>query len=181
MLTNKGNSKRLDINAAIQNILSDKPYVLPKQSGAETLYKAIHESGIRAALKMYDTLKGGNEYDLGESELNTLGYALLYGDKSVSGAIAIFQLNTTEHPRSSNAFDSLGEAYRANGEISLAINSYKTAVKLDPTNGHASAMLKELERWRALWLAAPTIGAVGVFLVAAILVKRRSRHRSRAS
>jgi Beta-lactamase len=30
MLTNKGNSKRLDINAAIQNILAGKPYVLPK-------------------------------------------------------------------------------------------------------------------------------------------------------
>ncbi len=145
MLTNKGNSKRLDINAAIQNILSDKPYVLPKQSGAEILYKAIHDSGIRAALRMYDTLKGGNEYDLGESELNTLGYALLYGDKNVSDAIAILQLNTTEHPGSSNAFDSLGEAYRANGEFSLAINSYKTAVKLDPTNGHASAMLRQLE------------------------------------
>jgi len=34
MLTNKGNSKRLDINAAIQNILAGKPYVLPGQSAA---------------------------------------------------------------------------------------------------------------------------------------------------
>jgi CubicO group peptidase (beta-lactamase class C family) len=34
MLTNKGNSKRLDINAAIQNILAGKPYVLPEQSAA---------------------------------------------------------------------------------------------------------------------------------------------------
>jgi CubicO group peptidase (beta-lactamase class C family) len=35
MLTNKGNSKRMEINTAIQNILAAKPYVLPKQSGAE--------------------------------------------------------------------------------------------------------------------------------------------------
>ena len=34
MLTNKGNSKRLDINAAIQNILAGKPYVLPGLSAA---------------------------------------------------------------------------------------------------------------------------------------------------
>jgi CubicO group peptidase (beta-lactamase class C family) len=34
MLTNKGNSKRLDINAAIQNILAGKPYVLPERSAA---------------------------------------------------------------------------------------------------------------------------------------------------
>jgi CubicO group peptidase (beta-lactamase class C family) len=51
-LTNRGNSKRLEINAAIQNILAGKSYVLPKQSGAEKLYRAIHESGLQAALKM---------------------------------------------------------------------------------------------------------------------------------
>lgn len=56
MLTNRGNSQRLDINAAIQNILGDKPYVLPKQSGAEKLYKTIHESGIQAATQTFNSL-----------------------------------------------------------------------------------------------------------------------------
>jgi len=76
MLTNKGNSKRRDINAAIQNILADKPYVLPKQSGAEKLYKTIQELGIQAALQLYDALKHAksDDYDVGESELNMLGY-----------------------------------------------------------------------------------------------------------
>lgn len=109
MLTNKGNSKRQDINTTIQNILADKPCVVPKKSGAETLYRVIHESGIQAALQKYDILKNEKsaDYDLGESELNTLGYQLLYGDKRVSDAVAIFSLNTKEHPNSSNAFDSL--------------------------------------------------------------------------
>ena len=147
MLTNKGNSKRQDINTAIQNILADKPYVVPKQSGAETLYRVIHESGIQTALQKYDMLKNekSDDYDLGESELNTLGYQLLYGDKRVSDAVAIFSLNTKEHPNSSNAFDSLGEAYWRNGQKSLAISTYQTALKLDPTNGHAASMLKELQ------------------------------------
>ena len=83
-------------------------------------------------------------YDLGESELNTLGYQLLYGDKRVNDAIAIFKLNTAEHPASSNAFDSLGEAYQQNGEKNLARSCYQTAVKLDATNGHAAAMLRGL-------------------------------------
>jgi CubicO group peptidase (beta-lactamase class C family) len=175
MLTNKGNSKRQDINVAIQNILADKPYVPPKQSGAEKLYKTIHGSGIQVALQMFDALKNSKrgDYDLGESELNTLGYQLLYGDRRASEAIAIFKLNTMEHPASSNAFDSLGEAYGANGEKDLAISSYKMAVKLDPTNGHAAGELKELKLGRVLWLALPTISAIGVLLVAAILVKRR--------
>jgi len=147
MLTNKGNSKRQDINTAIQNILADKPYVVPKQSGAETLYRVIHESGIQTALQRYDILKNekSDDYDLGESELNTLGYQLLYGDKRVSDAVTIFALNTKEHPNSSNAFDSLGEAYWRNGQKSLAISTYQTALKLDPTNGHAASMLKELQ------------------------------------
>ncbi len=179
MLTNKGNSKRQDINAAIQNILADKPYSLPKQSGAEKLYKTIHESGIHAALQLYGALKNakGGDYDVGESELNTLGYQLLYGDQRVGDSIAVFKLNTIEHP-SSNAFDSLGEAYARNGQKDLAISSYEMAVKLDPTNGHAASQLtasqlKQLKLGRALWFAVPAISAIAVLLVAAFVVKRR--------
>jgi CubicO group peptidase (beta-lactamase class C family) len=147
LLTNRGNSKRTEINEAIQNIFAAKPYVMPKQSGAELLYAAIHDSGIQAALKMYESLKAGRDanYDFGESELNTLGYRLLYGDKKPNDAVAIFRLNTAEHPASSNAFDSLGEAYSQNGQKDLAIQSYQTAVKLDSTNGHAVSMLKQLK------------------------------------
>lgn len=167
MLTNKGISKRLDINAAIQNILANKPYLLPKRSGAEKLYKTIHDFGIQAAMQLYDSLKNEKnaDYDLGESELNTLGYQLLYGDKQVSDAIAIFKLNTTEHPFSSNAFDSLGEAFRANGENELAINSYRTAVKLDPTNGHAAAMLKDLHWDVMTWIKLVLIAVAGFGIV----------------
>jgi CubicO group peptidase (beta-lactamase class C family) len=175
MLTNKGNSKRQDINTAIRNILAGKPYVLPRQSAAERLYRTIHESGINAALQMFYALKNGKsgDYDLGESELNTLGYQLLYGDRRVSDAVAIFKLNANEHPVSSNAFDSLGEAYRVNGERNLAIISYTKAVLLDPTNEHAAGELKKLNLGRALGLALLTLGAIGVLLVVAILVKRR--------
>lgn len=46
---------------------------------------------------------------------------------------------------SSNVFDSLGEAYWKNDDKDLAISSYQTAVRLDPTNGHAAEMLKKLK------------------------------------
>jgi len=180
MLTNKGNSKRQDINAAIQNILADKPYVLPKQSGAEKLYKIIHESGIRVALEQYRTLKRSGDFDLGESELNTLGYQLLYGDRRAGDAIAVFRLNVMEHPVSSNAFDSLGEAYRANGENNLAVISYRFAILLDPSNGHAAAELKELRLRRAFWLASLTICGISLLIVLGI-VFRRKRGKSAAA
>jgi CubicO group peptidase (beta-lactamase class C family) len=179
ILTNKGNSRRQDINAAIQNILSDKPYVLPKQSGAEKLYRTIQESGISAAMQMFYALKNSksHDYDLGESELNTLGYQLLYGDRCVGDAVAIFKLNAIEHPVSSNAFDSLGEAYRINGETDRAITSYRMAILLDPTNGHAAGELKKLGARRVLWLALPAVCAVGVLLVTGILVMHRRSRR----
>ena len=181
MLTNKGNSKRRDINTAIQNILAAKPYVLPKQSGAKKLYRTIHESGIRAALQMYEAFKNGTDYDLGESELNTLGYQLLYGDKRVSDAIAVFALKTREHPASSNAFDSLGEAYRQNGEKDRAIKSYETAVKLDPTNGHARVMLQEL-RWNVMhWIAAILTAVMGFGFGRKWYQKRKGQKTARMS
>lgn len=145
LLTNRGNSKRVEINDAILNILRGKTYVLPKMSGAEKLYKTTRESGVRAAIQMYGSLAKSGDYDVSESELNTLGYQLLYGDKRVSEAVAIFKLNADEHPTSSNAFDSLGEACQREGDKELAIKSYQNAVRLDPTNGHAAAMLKVLK------------------------------------
>jgi CubicO group peptidase (beta-lactamase class C family) len=168
MLTNKGNSKRLDINAAIQNILAGKPYVLPKLSGAERLYKTIQDSGIQAAMNTYNDLKNGksSDYDLGETELNTLGYQLLYADRRVNDAIAVFKLNATEHPASSNAFDSLGEAYLQNGERDVAVKSYLTAVLLDPTNGHAAAMLKGLKWHFTNWFMAVVIAMAGFGIIA---------------
>lgn len=148
LLTNKGNSKRTEICDAILNILSARPYVMPKMSGAEKMYGTIRKSGIQAATQLYDSLKTSTDYDLGEFELNTLGYQLLDGDNRVRDAISIFKLNTTNHPTSSNAFDSLAEAYRKSGADELAIRNYQKAIHLDPTNLHAVAMLKETEQHR---------------------------------
>lgn len=82
MLTNKGNSKRQDINTAIHNILADKPYVLPKQSDAEKLYRTIHEPGIQVALQQYNDLKKAksDDFDLGESE----SFAKAFAERSAS-------------------------------------------------------------------------------------------------
>ncbi|HKA21605.1 MAG TPA: serine hydrolase [Blastocatellia bacterium] len=146
ILTNKGNSKRLEINDAILNILSGKPYVFPKRSIAEAMYEVISKEGFQAAIKTYSSLRAANDstYDFAESELNALGYQLLYGNHKTSEAIEIFKLNTDAYPKSSNAYDSLAEAHQASGNKDLAIKNYQTAVELDPTNLHAVNMLKKL-------------------------------------
>jgi CubicO group peptidase (beta-lactamase class C family) len=147
MLTNKGNSKRVEINEAILNIVDEKPYKLPKIPIAEKMYEAINKQGIEFAIQMYESLRATNDgtYDFSESQLNSVGYELLSGDKKINEAIQIFTLYTAQYPTSSNAFDSLGEAYHRSGNKELAIKSYKKALELDPNNLNARNMLKRLQ------------------------------------
>lgn len=146
MLTNIGNSPRVEINDAIVNICHGMDYNLPKLPMATKMYDSIKKQGIEAALRMYDSLKATEKasYEFSESEFNSLGYKLL-GDGDQRGATLIFELNTAQYPASSNAFDSLGEAYQKGGKNDLAIKAYKRAVELDQNNLHARNMLRKLE------------------------------------
>lgn len=143
MLTNEGNSKRTEINEAIHHILAGQPYTFPKRSMAVKMRDVLLASGIDSALAAYQSEKSQkvSEYDVNEGELNTLGYQLLYGDKRQQDALRIFLLNTTEHPSSSNAFDSLAECYEVLGDRAHAKKNYEKALELDSTNIHARAML----------------------------------------
>ena len=60
-------------------------------------------------------------------------------------AIAFFELNTQEHPNSSNTFDSLAEAYTKKGHMDLAIQNYQKALSLDPMNENAKDKLHQLQ------------------------------------
>jgi tetratricopeptide (TPR) repeat protein len=66
-----------------------------------------------------------------EADLNSYGYQLV-AEKKVDEAIEIFRRNVREHPRSWNAYDSLGEAYATKGEKKLAIENYGKALEMAP-------------------------------------------------
>lgn len=48
-------------------------------------------------------------------------------------------------PKSSNTYDTLGEAYMADGNKDLALANYKKAVELDPANANALRIVKQME------------------------------------
>ncbi len=75
--------------------------------------------------------------------MNNLGYTFLRA-KKLPEAIAYFKLNAEFYPNSFNVYDSLGEAYMANGEKELAIANYKKSLELNPKNTHGAEMLKKL-------------------------------------
>lgn len=131
---------------SIIGILNGQPFEPPKKSIAETLYKIAFEKDVASAVAEYRKLKAENSpaFDFSETELNKLGYQLL-GAKRRKDAIEIFKLNVEMFPKSASAYDTLGEAYLADGQKDSALANYKKAVELDSTNANALLIVKRLE------------------------------------
>jgi tetratricopeptide (TPR) repeat protein len=68
-----------------------------------------------------------------ERVVNSVGYTLIRKEE-VDKAIEVFEINVREYPESSNAYDSLAEAYMIAGKDELAIENYERSRKLDPEN-----------------------------------------------
>ncbi len=131
---------------SIVGILNGQSFELPKKSVIEPVFGLVGSKGSAAAIAEYRRLKSqeADKYEFNESDLNTVGYQLL-GSGKTKDAIEIFKLNVEMYPKSSNAYDSLGEAYRADGQKDLAIANYRKSVELDPTNAGGVKAINELE------------------------------------
>lgn len=116
------------------------------RSPGRALLKSVRDKGATRALAEYRELRKGRAAAdvVDEARMNRLGYTLLYGLKRVEDAIEVFKQNVEDYPRSSNAYDSLGEAYMVGGKKELAIESYRRSVELNPDNANGKEMLKKL-------------------------------------
>lgn len=73
--------------------------------------------------------KSGKGAPVSEVVLNRIGYEHLQdGDKK--GAIAILKFNASRYPNSPNVYDSLGDAYLADGQKDLARQNAQKAIEL---------------------------------------------------
>lgn len=143
ILNNTGRANLNEMNQAIQAILYNKPYKMPKISMAITLQDIISEKGLAAGLQKFKELQKSEKYAIKEGELNDVGYQFLQFDK-INEAIEIFKINVDAFPKSGNAYDSLGEAYLKSGNKELAIQNYKKSVALDPKNENGIKVLEEI-------------------------------------
>jgi tetratricopeptide (TPR) repeat protein len=118
----------------------------PKVS-AEMLvpFEHLNAGNIEKAMEGYRQIKKEKPDNAAVSQgrLNGLGYGFLRA-KKLPEALAYFKLNVEFYPNESNVYDSLGEAYMAQGEKELAIANYKKSLELDPKNKNAVEMLKKL-------------------------------------
>jgi tetratricopeptide (TPR) repeat protein len=103
------------------------------------LINTVEQDGFEKALKLAVSM---NKHDVtfNESLVNRSGYALL-GKNETKQALILFKINAQLHPKSSNAFDSLGETYLGMGMKKEAIENYQKALNLSPNNEH---MIKQL-------------------------------------
>ena len=106
---------------------------------------ALRASGAVQALDGYRAARQARPSDpaIDEETMNRLGYVLLRG-KKVKDAIEVFKQNVADHPDSWNVFDSLGEAYAADGNTPLAIQAYERSLQLNPANAGGAEALKKL-------------------------------------
>src|ERR1700740_2153094 len=116
-----------------------------RKSIGQTLSATIASSGVDQAAKQYHDLKATAlaAYNFDENELNNLGYQLIRANK-FKEAIRIFQLNIEAYPQSSNAYDSLAEAYMDDGDKAEAIANYRKSLELNPKNRNGAKMLVKL-------------------------------------
>jgi CubicO group peptidase (beta-lactamase class C family) len=147
LLTNHSSRYLRAIGKAVENILHDKPYTLPKVSISQVIGKTLMTKDIKSAIRLYHQLKQSRskKYNFGERQLKTLGYRLIQMGK-LAEAIEIFKLNVLSFPGAWNAYDSLGEAYMLQGNRCLAIKNYKKSIELNPQNTNGIEKLKQLNK-----------------------------------
>jgi tetratricopeptide (TPR) repeat protein len=75
--------------------------------------------------------------------MNQIGLDLLRMGR-VKDAIEVLKQNVVDYPQSFNVYDSLGEAYAANGDRELAIKNYERSIELKPDNKGGIEALKKL-------------------------------------
>jgi CubicO group peptidase (beta-lactamase class C family) len=106
--------------------------------------RAFLEEGVAEGERVYRLTSNQFPGLLDEEAVNGLGYYLLRRDR-VHEAIWVLRENALTHGTSSNVWDSLGEAHMTAGEYGQAIESYRVALELDPSNESAQRHIDWME------------------------------------
>jgi CubicO group peptidase (beta-lactamase class C family) len=119
---------------------------IPASDPVTALRMQLRERGFENAIAVFNELKKKDpEFQPLERDLNEWAYRMLNGGGKPKEALEIFKLNVFLYPDSANVYDSVAEAYAANGQRDLAIKNYKRSLELDPKNTNAVQQLKKLD------------------------------------
>jgi polyisoprenoid-binding protein YceI len=116
-----------------------------KKSIGALVYETVQKEGLNAALQQYKEAKQtqADAFEFGPGQLNLVGHRLLQHGKAKE-ALEFFKLNADSYPDKASAYDSLGEAYLANGDKEQAAKNFKKSLELDSANTSAIESLRSL-------------------------------------
>lgn len=119
----------------------------PKKSLYEELIHLTIRTNIDSALTFYKAVKKDSlkNYIISKDELKILGYNFLSLNKT-NEAILIFKTLISDYPDFLDAFIGLGDTYRNDNNIGLALKSYKQALNIDPKNSYCLKNIRQLEK-----------------------------------
>lgn len=149
-----GDNTLIDINRKVKlelvegfgKLLMNENAIERLNDGEKLASDYIEEDNIEQAVKCYRELM---KQDLHmrlrlENDLNNDGYKCIFGE-NYKTAITFLKINTILFPESSNAWDSLGEAYFADEQYELCIEAMKKSLMYNPNNQNAEKLVKEAE------------------------------------
>jgi len=110
-------------------------------------FEILDQKGVSEAVKAFEEARKRNDPSLyfSEQKLNQAGYGYLQAGR-IKEAIELFKLNVTAYPDSWNTYDSLAEAYAADGNTERAIFYYEKSLALNPGNDNAARQLQRLKK-----------------------------------
>ncbi|HET9164947.1 MAG TPA: YceI family protein [Candidatus Angelobacter sp.] len=116
-----------------------------KKSIGALVYETVQKEGLSAALQQYKEAKQTqpDAFEFGPGQLNLVGHRLLQHGKAKE-ALEFFKLNADSYPDKASAYDSLGDAYLANGDKEQAAKNFKKSLELDSANTSAIESLRTL-------------------------------------
>jgi CubicO group peptidase (beta-lactamase class C family) len=128
------------IQLAIQNILDEKPWIMPVPSLLQLL--ALHSENAASIRKAFEEFKK-DVAPAKEEDINNEGYQMMQAGR-VEQALEVMKINAELFPKSWNVYDSLGELYLANGDKGNAKLNYQKSLELNPANDGAKKALSQL-------------------------------------
>ncbi|MFD2567633.1 alpha/beta hydrolase-fold protein [Pseudotenacibaculum haliotis] len=122
--------------------------LLSLYKGMQFIFKDLKMKNIRNSsleeIEAYYKTNYNSGFTPPENDINAIGYRFIKSD--LKKALAFFKLNVKNYPKSSNAYDSLGEAYFLLGKKKEALESYKKSLELDSRNDNARKMIEKISR-----------------------------------
>lgn len=144
----KEDTNSIDLLAKHENFVKNGvDFQITKVDATETLIQSYNlesvvlDHGLSCLFELCE-----EKQKVTEDELNVLAYRLLYNYSRSIDAIKIFEYVVEKHPKSANAYDSLGEAYLFIKDYESALKAYESSLELNNQNENAKRIVSQLKQ-----------------------------------